>query len=313
MLFFRKAISTIVVVSVTITLLFSQQIPRREYIEMYKATAIRQMMSHGIPASIIMAQACLESGDGNSTLAKEANNHFGIKCHDWEGERIYHDDDQKGECFRKYANADESFRDHSDFLRYRERYASLFDLDPYDYKAWAYGLKEAGYATNPNYPQLLIKIIEDYSLYELDKIPNYQIPPSPTQITAPATFPLDSGSDLYKLSLHRQIYRRNGVNYIVATSYDTYSSLASEFRLLAKELLKYNDLKKEQPVEDGTVVYIERKQKEGDRYLPKHVVGEDETMYEISQKYGIRLKRLYKMNRMKAGTEPNEGNILNLR
>lgn len=143
---------------------------RNDYAKDWSTTAVRQMISHKIPASITLAQGVLESSYGNSDLARLANNHFGIKCHDWTGERIYQDDDAKNECFRKYSTADQSYEDHSSFLTSRSRYASLFDLEITDYKSWAYGLKKAGYATNPKYPDLLIGIIEDLKLYEYDKL-----------------------------------------------------------------------------------------------------------------------------------------------
>lgn len=158
----------------TLLLLFvnpaiAQEITREQYINTYKDIAIRQMKLYGIPASIILAQGCLESGNGNSRLAVKGNNHFGIKCHNtWKGRRIYHNDDEKGECFRRYTQAEDSFKDHSEFLRNGKRYQSLFDLSKTDYKAWAHGLKAAGYATNPKYAQLLIDIIERDQLYRYD-------------------------------------------------------------------------------------------------------------------------------------------------
>ena len=142
--------------------------PQDDYIRKYSATAVREMYRSGVPASITLAQGLLESRYGQSELAVKGNNHFGIKCHDWTGKKMYYDDDAKGECFRVYASADESFRDHSDFLRYRDRYKFLFDYEVTDYKAWAHGLKKAGYATDPAYPSKLIKIIEDYQLYDYD-------------------------------------------------------------------------------------------------------------------------------------------------
>lgn len=146
-----------------------QNLTRQQYINKYKDIAIRQMHKHKIPASIILAQACLESGDGNSTLARKANNHFGIKCHNgWKGKAFKHDDDAKGECFRKYNDPVDSYTDHSYFLISGDRYNSLFDLPENDYKAWAHGLKAAGYATNPKYAKLLIDIIEEYKLYQYD-------------------------------------------------------------------------------------------------------------------------------------------------
>ena len=146
------------------------RLTRQEYIQKYKALAIEEMEIYGIPASITMAQALLESDDGNGRLAREANNHFGIKCKSsWTGMTISHDDDAKGECFRKYATVEDSYTDHSEFLDKSARYQDLFKLDPLDYKGWAYGLKQAGYATNPAYAELLIKIIEDNQLYHLDR------------------------------------------------------------------------------------------------------------------------------------------------
>lgn len=147
----------------------AQNLTRQQYINKYKDIAIKQMHKHRIPASIILAQACLESGDGNSTLARKANNHFGIKCHNgWKGKGYKHDDDAKGECFRKYKDPVDSYTDHSYFLISGDRYNSLFDLPVTDYKAWAHGLKAAGYATNPKYAKLLIDIIEEYKLYKYD-------------------------------------------------------------------------------------------------------------------------------------------------
>ena len=148
--------------------LSAQNMTRDEYIDKYKDEAIYQMKKYKIPASITLAQGILESGDGNSELAKKSNNHFGIKCHsDWKGERVYHDDDIKDECFRKYNTVRDSYDDHSEFLL-RSRYADLFEYALTDYKSWAKGLKKAGYATNPNYAKLLIKIIEENELYKLD-------------------------------------------------------------------------------------------------------------------------------------------------
>jgi len=149
---------------------FSQKkITVEEYIDKYQDLAISEMKKHRIPASIKMAQAILESGSGNSELAVKANNHFGIKCHKgWTGKTYHKDDDEKDECFRKYKSPEDSYRDHSHFLTSRDRYKSLFDLEITDYKGWAYGLKQAGYATNPRYPELLIRIIEVNGLTRLD-------------------------------------------------------------------------------------------------------------------------------------------------
>ena len=305
--------------TIALTILFftgsmavGQKMSRPEYIEKYKELAVKQMQASGIPASIILAQACLESGDGNSRLATEGKNHFGIKCHTWEGPKIYHDDDANGECFRKYGNAEESFKDHSDFLRFRDRYRFLFELKTNDYKGWAQGLKKAGYATNPNYPQMLIKIIEEYNLSQYDNLA-LNIPPTPMEIEAPKEANPIISSELYKFTLDRELLEKNGVAYIVGSKNDTYSTLARDYKLFTRELLRFNDLKKEQPIEEGTIIYVEKKKKKAEPLLEKHITDAGDTMYELSQRYAIQLKYLYKMNNMKSGSEPEAGQIIILR
>ena len=312
----RLVLSLLLLVACAAMLSSPQRMTREEYILMYKEVAIRQMLSSGIPASITMAQACLESNNGNSRLAVEGNNHFGIKCHGWAGDSIRADDDALNECFRKYSSAEESFSDHSDFLRYRDRYAKLFELDPTDYKAWARGLKEAGYATSPVYADNLIRIIEDNKLYLLDILDTAQfaeIPPAPAVAEAPVEVKPSKGSPLYRISLERQVYSRNGVSYVLAESYDSYSSIAEEYRLFRLELLFYNDLKEDRQLEAGEIVYLERKKASGARHLDKHVVEEGETMYSIAQRYAIRLKALYSLNGMNPGDEPAPGTLVKLR
>ncbi len=372
---------------------YAQKLTRQQYIDKYKHWAIRQMNQYGIPASIILAQGCLESGNGNSRLAVEANNHFGIKCHDWNGKKIYHDDDKRHECFRKYTNAEDSFKDHSEFLKNRKRYQSLFDLKRTDYKAWAHGLKAAGYATNPKYAQMLIDIIEEYKLYNYDTgessyresmaVYNEQLLTGkqnrkaeriakraerkaarkagikngaaittgaaasretntgnhaetgattnyPTEASAAGiagsegvTIPsekLTTGSaetavplkqsPMYQYSIERQIYSCNGTPYIIATGDETFASLSKEYNLFKKELLRFNDLRKEQPIKVGTMIYIGKKKDKGE--TAAYVVQEGDTMYTISQKLGIRLLKLYELNNMKYGTEAEPGKILNL-
>ncbi|MEN6619209.1 MAG: glucosaminidase domain-containing protein [Rikenellaceae bacterium] len=311
MIIIKKFCLSALLVLISGSSLFSQR-AREEYIIKYRDLAIKQMKTHGIPASIILAQACLESNNGNSRLAKEANNHFGIKCHNWNGATILHDDETRNECFRKYERVEDSFKDHSDFLRYRERYKFLFDLDPTDYKAWAYGLKSAGYATNPQYPQLLIRIIEENNLTQYDYYVD-KVPPSPTKIIADEEYKPVESSSLYKFSLSRKLFRKNGVAYIVGSRYDTYKNLAREYQFFTSELLRFNDLRKNIPIKDGTIIYVEKKRKEGDKFMDKHICEKGETMYEISQKYAILLKELYKINNMKPGDEPAEGQEIQLR
>lgn len=288
-----------------------ERISRQEYIERYKAVAIRQMVEFGIPASITLAQACLESGDGNSTLAIEGNNHFGIKCHGWQGATIHHDDDAAQECFRKYDKVEDSYRDHSEFLRYRDRYAFLFELDPKDYRGWAYGLKKAGYATAPEYAQRLIAIIEGNNLSQYDVVPGEtpEIEAIPTPITAEKSVRItpDKGSPLYRISLARQIYSRNGVSYILAEGYDTYETLAKEFRLFRSELLRFNDMRTPLPIVAGQIIYLEKKRTRSAKFLEMHVAEEGETMYDLSQRYAVRLRNLYMYNDMKEGEEPVPG------
>jgi len=312
MLFLKKSFTLLSLLVIFNDPLFSQRLERKDYILKYKDLAIRQMKTHGIPASITLAQACLESADGNSSLAREANNHFGIKCHNWNGDTYLHDDDTRNECFRKYLTVEQSFQDHSDFLRYRERYKALFDLKPTDYKGWAEGLKRAGYATNPNYAQSLIKIIEEYNLSQYD-LYSESVPPSPKEIIADKEYKPVETSSLYKVSLTRVLFKKNGVAYIIGNHMDTYENLAKEYSLFTKELLRFNDLDKNGPIADGTVIYVEKKRSRGDRYLEKHIAEQGETMYDISQKYAIILKDLYKMNEMKRGSEINEGEEITLR
>lgn len=245
------------------------------------------MLTHGIPASITLAQGILESGDGTSKLALEANNHFGIKCHeDWKGKRIYHDDDEQGECFRVYKDPDESFRDHSLFLTTRSRYASLFKLKRTDYKGWAHGLKKAGYATNPQYPNLLIKLIEEHQLHQYDLV---------------------DGGGLEPLVMQTA----NHVKYVIATKGDSWEHLAALHGLRVSKLLEYNDRSFDTPLEEGQIVYIQRKRRKGKPN--SHTVREGDTMWSISQQHAIRLCYLYKRNKMQAGEQPKPGTTLVLR
>ncbi len=302
MKFLVKSILFILINTLLCVNVYAQTLSREQYINKYKELAVTQMNQYGIPASIIMAQACIESGNGNSRLAVKGNNHFGIKCGgNWNGKQIYHNDDKRNECFRKYNTVEDSFKDHSEFLKNGRRYSSLFNLERTDYKAWAYGLKAAGYATDPRYAKLLIDIIEKYKLYELD------MPADP--IPATGSTPLTK-SQLYKYSLDRQIYICNGVPYIIATGTESFTSLSKEYNLLKKELLKFNDLKKEQTITAGTIIYIAKKKDKGD--VSTYVVQENDTMHSISQKFGIRLQKLYKLNNMKYGTEAESGKILSL-
>lgn len=297
---------------------------RSEYIDMYKDIAIREMHQFGIPASITMAQGCLESENGNSTLSKRSNNHFGIKCKgDWTGARVYHNDDEAGECFRKYQYVEESYIDHSSFLLKNSRYAGLFKLDKYDYKGWAYGLKKAGYATDPEYPQKLIKLIEDEKLYLLDKVKPDEVVAIQAATTNKNKMPLEAVQEKITETLGNFVINPyasletkdiNGISYIVVSGGDTYESIARAMGLKTWELYKYNDLPNDAPEpQPNTILFVEKKRTVAQKGIDFHTVKPTETMYGISQKYGVRLNSLYRKNRMEKGSEPKIGQRLYMR
>jgi len=278
------------------------RINRREYIEMYKEEAIKEMQRSGVPASITLAQGILESGDGNSLLARKANNHFGIKCHsDWTGKTFHKDDDAKDECFRKYKTVLDSYRDHSEFLK-KKRYAFLFDLEITDYKGWAKGLKKAGYATNPKYPKLLIEIIEQNQLYQYDQIKPTKNKKGEERVLA------DSKA---KQNADRVLTHENRIKYILVQSEDSFEKLEHELQMSKWQFYRYNDLEKGSPLFEEGILYLQPKRNCAQEDF--HIAEEGESMWEISQKYGIKLKKLYKKNRMEKGEEPAAGQKLYLR
>ena len=266
-----------------------------DYIKQYRDLAVDEMKKYHIPASITLAQGLLESGAGQSTLARKSNNHFGIKCgSDWQGKTVRHNDDARGECFRAYKHPKQSYEDHSKFLAGRPRYASLFKLKITDYKGWARGLKKAGYATDPRYAQRLIDIIE---LYDLDK------------------YDKKGGLKWMKENPNpHQPYIANGLLYMVVRTGDTWKSISKEFDISQKKLRKYNDLYKGYELQPGDILYLEKKNRKAQKEHIVHVLRAGESMYLISQKYGIRLKNLYKLNKMDADEPaPEVGTILRLR
>jgi len=268
--------------------------------------AVKEMARTGIPASITIAQGILESGSGQSRLAMKANNHFGIKCHDWNGKKIRHDDDARRECFRKYKSAEESYRDHSDFLTSKPRYASLFLLEPTDYEQWAKGLKKAGYATSSKYAESLIRIIEENKLYLLDQgieLSDHAIHYA-DNIQQNAA---DSDNNL------RQVFENNRVKYITAKEGDSFASLTAELDLLPWELTKYNETSESRSLSEGQILYIQPKRTNAEAGKKTHKVKSGETMYSISQKYGVRLDKLYSRNQMEEDTQPETGTELLLR
>ncbi len=287
-----------------------------EYIKRYKALAIQHQAKYKIPASITLAQGLLESAAGDSYLAREGNNHFGIKCKEtWNGGRIYHDDDAKDECFRKYKSVEDSYLDHSLFLSQRRYYISLFDLDIYDYKGWAHGLKRCGYATDKAYGHKLIRIIETYELYKYDKLQDVE--------------KMHMKDDIYEIKIgkvpeynrfepaeskwRRRIYENNDIHYIVCREGDTYDMIAYDLQASTKRLAKYNETVKERKLKKGDIIYLQSKKKYADKANEIHVVEEKESLYSISQKYGMKLKTLYKLNRLDDHYKPNPGDRLKLR
>ena len=275
-----------------------------EYIKTYAPLAVEQMKKYKIPASITLAQGLLESGAGRSVLARKSNNHFGIKCHGWRGRKVYHDDDAKDECFRAYRKAEDSYEDHSKFLREGPRYAFLFKLKITDYKGWAKGLKKAGYATDPSYANRLITIIEDYDLYKYDS-------------KGMSKREARRWAKLLKkkpwLANPHQTYLVNGLVYVVARDGDTFRLLGGEFDISWKKLVKYNDLHKEYTLEAGDIIYLKKKNKKAQKPYEEYVVRDGDSMHSISQKFGIRLKNLYKMNKCDEDYVPEVGTRLRLR
>jgi LysM repeat protein len=289
----------------------SRQFTREEYIQKFYKLAISEMERSGIPASITLAQGCWESQNGNSRLAIEGNNHFGIKCKsEWTGKKIYHDDDALHECFRKYAHAEASYIDHTNFLLNSSRYSFLFQLDPKDYVGWAYGLKKAGYATDPSYAERLIKIIEDFKLSVYDEYgDNRQL----ALIKKETERSVQAGPVLGKSTNRHKIEIRNGLRTVVVNEGDTYESLTKELKLKDWELYTYNDFEKGRQPRVNEILYLSKKYKKASRQRKQHVTDYGDTMHYIAQRYAIRLKPLLRRNRMEAGDEPAEGQIVYLR
>ena len=313
--------------------------PQEKYIARYARIAVSERKRSGVPASITLAQGMLESGNGMSELAVKGNNHFGIKCHDWTGQKIYYDDDRKGECFRKYRTPEESYRDHSDFLRYRDRYKFLFDFRVTDYKSWAYGLKKAGYATDPAYPRKLINLIEEYDLSRFDKASGFRknalasqdskeaggksapandivldapVPATPTELETPKPVSDRQGRTMH-LSLTRQLFSQNGVPFVYAVEGETYADIAKYYSLFLKEILRYNDLDEDCPLSPGTVVYLQPKKGRAARQVDKYVVEGGESLHDIAQRYAVKEKSLMKMNSMEEERELVPGEMILLR
>lgn len=276
---------------------------RNEYINTYKDDAIKEMLISGVPASITLAQGMLESDNGNSALAVYANNHFGIKCHsDWTGLTYIQDDDTKDECFRKYAHVLDSYADHSNFLKTRKRYAHLFEMRNADYKDWAYGLKNAGYATDPKYADKLIQLIEENDLAKYDEIKDKPLLPAQ---------PMVNNNLSIRPNKNYEVHKNNKRKYISLKQGDTFYAIGNYFKIEAIDLYRYNDCDEKYIPKAGTKIYLEPKRKKAE--AEKHIVKKGDTMHSISQEYGVKLKSLYRINKMKRGTEPAFGDTVLLK
>jgi hypothetical protein len=297
------------------------------YVNTYKALAMAEEQRAGIPAAIILAQGLHESEAGTSELVKQSNNHFGIKCKDdWKGGVVYHDDDSRQECFRSYATAADSYKDHSDFLRRSGRYSFLFDLDPADYEGWAYGLKKAGYATNIRYSLILIKLIKDYNLQQYTLIAMGKMrPEDEVVLVAPGAAPVaaaavvapavagpvpgggamsggvDSLAALYpvgefEINKTKVVYAKAGLSLLV---------IAGQYDIPLARLLEFNDMKEQDVLEKGQLIFLQRKRRTGS--VEYHIVREGESLYAICQAEGIRYEDMLEMNQLNPGLQAATG------
>ncbi len=301
------------------------------YINTYKALAIAEMKRTGVPAAITLAQGIHESGAGNSKLVLESNNHFGIKCKsNWTGESVRHDDDEKSECFRKYPLPEESYKDHSDFLKNGQRYASLFSLDPADYKGWAKGLKNAGYATNPKYPEVLIKLIEDYQLQDYTFIALGNAPSHPdeaiiavvdksetTTAVAPVEIPqkeLDRQKKdaLSKVPVYPEgQFKINETKVVFVKKGTSFLSIAKQYDVDLSKIFEFNEMSRTEMVDKDQLIYIQRKRKTGNNEF--HSVQPGETLHDIAQQEAIRIESLRELNWLKEQEKPAVGEKLSLK
>jgi LysM repeat protein len=325
----RSALACLLIIATT----FAKAQPKEfviEYINTYKALAISEMQRTGIPAAIKLAQGIHETDAGNSELVRKSNNHFGIKCKStWTGAKVYHDDDARGECFRRYASPQDSYMDHSNFLKGSPRYASLFELDPTDFEGWAYGLKKAGYATNIKYSQILIRIINEYHLQDYTMIALGRMKPEDewlvkesigsAPIITPAEVKLESTTDAadkaivveqtpnfpegeFKINDTRVVYAKPGSSLL---------AIAQQYDVSLKRLMDFNEIREENVLVKGQLLYLQRKRKQGNQ--PFHTVQAGETVYDVAQAEGIRLENLLEYNHLSNGMQPAAGEKLYLK
>ena len=277
------------------------------YIDKYSDLAIEHMERYKIPASITLAQGILESGAGMSDLARRSNNHFGIKCHrGWSGGSVFAADDTPNDCFRSYSRVEDSYQDHSEFLVGGSRYRNLFELSITDYKGWARGLQKSGYATDRAYANKLIKLIEDYELYRFDDR-KYRRGVSRQQRE------VIRNREASVATWNHQPYITHGLVYVIAVDGDTFGSISNEFGFKEDDLLKFNEVPADFPLSDGDIVYFQKKKSRADKGYEYHTVQVGESMYSISQKYGIQLRNLYRLNKKNYEYIPEDGDVLKLR
>jgi LysM repeat protein len=294
----------------------------KDYINTFREIAIEEMLRTGVPASITLAQGIHETSAGQSELVKKSNNHFGIKCKtDWKGESVSHDDDARGECFRKYDDPFQSYRDHSDFLKNRSHYASLFKLEATDYEGWSYGLKKAGYATNPKYPQILIKLIRDYDLQDYTLLAmermkgNNNDPMVRTAVSINSETETEARAvqavEIDAASYPEGVFKINNTKVIIIRKSTSYLKIAEENNITLARMFEFNDMKPLDIAEKDHILYLQRKRKSG--ASDEHVVTNGETLHYISQLQGIRLENLLEYNSLKGNELLPEGTKLSLK
>ena len=297
-----------------------------EYISAYKQLAMLEMQRSGVPASITLAQGIHETYAGKSELVLKSNNHFGIKCKsNWAGGKVYHDDDERGECFRQYGNPAESYKDHSDFLRNSQRYAFLFTLDPTDYKAWAYGLKKAGYATNIKYSNILIRLIEQYNLQQYTLIAMGKLQPEdellarnspPVEVAASTDTKVEPVAEVLEQAEVAPVtypsgeFLINNTRVVFVKAGTSLLSIAEEYGVSYSRLLEFNDLKDANVAPKDQLLFLQRKRKTGANEF--HTVLKGETLYDIAQVEAIRLESLASLNHLNIGMQPAPGQVLSL-
>jgi len=318
---FMKNLSMALICCMFIGLVQAQMLTPQQYIDTYKELAIKEMKRSGIPASITLAQGLLETECGNSILVKKSNNHFGIKCKsNWTGESVAHTDDAPNECFRKYATAEDSYKDHSDFLKNSSRYSNLFSLNPTDYKGWAYGLKSAGYATNPRYPVILITNIEKYNLQQYDSMSE-----TDPMLFADATAPVISqkeetnaiiqpvSNEPAPVLAHKPGNKTkfNGLKAIFATKGTSLLALALGNDISLSKLLDFNDLKNDGLLKEDQIVYLEKKAKQGNRDF--YISLQNESLRDVAQNNGVQLQSLVQFNNLTEHSNVHKGQKIYLR